>query len=379
MRRILLPLALLIAAGCEQEAQLLPFDTTDFQPVTRTIGSGATTITSPAGVSVTIPEGVAPAGTTVTLNAADTPPPLPAGVERVGESYLLEFSAPVAPELEVELRVSTEGLTQADLVKAIPVLVPLSGGPNLSMAAAQAPGDLPWFGSSIFGWEAPVSFFQFQTVSLIPTFLSSVFSFIRPFDRFDDDLLGGVFGISTVIGPFGTFTACVEGPDNSCGNSSGGGTTASLGDGSWQFSCSSTTAGATTCEDSGLSFEASQELLDRYPDAGAGAEYIDARMTLAGGNAQVTVDYDVAVRAPVGATFTGKRYAGEFTHSGPFTMTPATPEEPGTLTFAGRTYRYELSPSGALTLLVEETLDLANADGSSTAATVRARVPLSAL
>lgn len=365
MRRFALVLSLVLLSGCDQETQTLPFSTTAVEPVTGTIQSGPTTITNPAGLSVTIPSGIAPSGTQVTLRPVATAPTLPSGMEAIGQAYELEFSNPVPLSMQTALRVSTEGLSQEDLVRVVPVIVPMEGtsGASTSLSGA-APPSWIWFGPQV-GWESPVTtFFEFTPLVLLPQFIQPMFTWVNQFD-FESN----IFGMTVSVGPFGGVTLGSPG-------GSGSSTNRSLGDGRWSFSCV-TAVDTEGCLDSGITWEADQELLDRYPGIVAGAAYIDAEVAITGSSATVNVDYDLTARAPIGATFTGKRFKGDYEHTGPISVTPATPTGPGTVTAAGRTYKYEFDASGSgFTLIVEETIELANSDDTTTPAKVKVKIPM---
>ena len=82
--------ALVVAAGCEQESQRLPFSVAPEAPVTRSIPAGGGTLSTAAGASVQFPAGAVAGGTTVSL-ASGAPA---AGTQRSG--------TPVSPGFRLE-------------------------------------------------------------------------------------------------------------------------------------------------------------------------------------------------------------------------------------------------------------------------------------
>lgn len=122
-RRITLLAALVVLGGCSQDDQDLPFESQPSKPVTSTMGSGNTTVSSPDGISLTVPAGALPAGTRITVAKLDrtAAEELPGAV---GDVYLVGFDN--VPTSDPSISFSStlgQGVTAGQLVGMVPVVM----------------------------------------------------------------------------------------------------------------------------------------------------------------------------------------------------------------------------------------------------------------
>lgn len=126
-RRLTLLAALAVLVACSQEDQSLPFQPEPSEPVTRTMGSGNTTVSSPDGISITVPAGALPTGTSITV--AKLNQSVAASVPgAVGDAFLVGFGdAPSSdPSLSFSFALS-EDATAGQLVGMVPVVLRVGG------------------------------------------------------------------------------------------------------------------------------------------------------------------------------------------------------------------------------------------------------------
>jgi hypothetical protein len=122
-RRITLLAAVVVLGACSQEDQTLPFESEPGKPVTSTMGSGSTTISTPDGISLTMPAGALPAGTEITVAKLDRT----AGESipgAVGDVYLIGFDG--VPTSDPSISFSStlgEEATAGQLVGMVPVVL----------------------------------------------------------------------------------------------------------------------------------------------------------------------------------------------------------------------------------------------------------------
>jgi len=121
-RRLTLLAALPVLAACSQEGQKLPFQPEPNEPVTSAMGSGNTTISTPDGISVTVPAGALPAGTHITVaRLQQTVDDVPGAV---GAAYLVGFEG--VPSADPSISFSTtlsQGATAGQLVGMVPLVL----------------------------------------------------------------------------------------------------------------------------------------------------------------------------------------------------------------------------------------------------------------
>jgi hypothetical protein len=122
--------ALAALAGCSQSDQKLPFEFESTAPVVRTMGAGATVVSTPAGLSMTMPAGALPAGSGMMLAKLDRQAHLAGGPPLAGDLYLIGFEG--APRLDPGIEFSfamDQATTAGGLVGLVPVIfrVPVPG------------------------------------------------------------------------------------------------------------------------------------------------------------------------------------------------------------------------------------------------------------
>jgi len=341
-------------AGCTQDDQVLSIDLADDEPVTRTApASGEMTISTPAGVSVTLPEGTVSPGTRVTVAPVDLHQ-VPGASAAIGtKAYLLSFEEPPKKAPIVKFSNTLQGPTPASrILGAVPavrrvssaeakpsnaVVVPMRSVAPLSDASffgsfSEAFQQLrEWLGSNWFASpSAPVTFpdvtgqlqallEQYRRISVqlfSPlndlSFLQSL-SFQQSIDEGFQSSNEGceedpsacnflIFTVEVVTTPLGEPVDLDEEavlyPLIPEGRSS-----ASFG-----LVCAGFDVGdeVETCGFENVDVRASQTLLDRYAGSGVAIKYIAAVATLhEDGTAEGLVEYDVALRVPMGAGITG--------------------------------------------------------------------------
>lgn len=136
--RWLLAVMVLMASGCEQESQPLPFSTSTEAEVTRSIPATGATLSTAAGASVQFPAGAVDAGTVVSLQAG-----VPAGEAQrsgtpVSTGYRLEPAGmTLARPAPVELRIQAarrDSLWLASVVNVSAGGVREHGGTRVDLA-----------------------------------------------------------------------------------------------------------------------------------------------------------------------------------------------------------------------------------------------------
>lgn len=132
-RRITLLAALAVLVACSQEDQALPFESEPGKPVTSTMGSGNTTVSTPDGISLTVPAGALPAGTEITVVKLDRTvgQELPGAV---GDAYIVGFDGvPTSgPSISFSSTLDQEA-TAGQIVGMVPVVMRV-GSPGTSPA-----------------------------------------------------------------------------------------------------------------------------------------------------------------------------------------------------------------------------------------------------
>lgn len=182
----LVAFAAIVAAmsGCTQEDQVLSFKLADDEPVTRTVpASGEVTISTPAGMSVTLPEGTVTPGTKVTAQLVDASKI--AGVPDMAGNvaFLLSFEEPPKKDPVVTFTNTFNGsITALQLLSAVPAAIrvstdgPAPSGTIVVPSWSVAPGHGDY---SPVGPEFP-SFFGDKITKLIGGVLSTVFGISAP-------------------------------------------------------------------------------------------------------------------------------------------------------------------------------------------------------
>ena len=132
-RRITLLAAVVVLGACSQEDQTLPFESEPGKPVTSTMGSGNTTVSTPDGISLTMPAGALPAGTEITVAKLDRTvgESIPGAV---GDVYLVGFDGvPTSdPSISFSFTLNQEA-TAGQLVGMVPVVLRV-GAPGTTPA-----------------------------------------------------------------------------------------------------------------------------------------------------------------------------------------------------------------------------------------------------
>lgn len=152
-RRMALIAAALSAAAlaaCVQDDQKLPFSLEDDRPVTRTVPtSGDLTISTPAGLSMTLPEGAVSPGSEVTIARIDVPD-LTGGPELVGNSiYVIGFDEVPQKDPVVTFTATLEKeYTAGELIGMVPVVVRAGSGGGATFSKGRAPAGQARFDQS---------------------------------------------------------------------------------------------------------------------------------------------------------------------------------------------------------------------------------------
>lgn len=151
-RRITAPAVLAglaFLSACEQTTQVSPLDAITAQ-VTRTVSDQATTLSSPAGVSVQIPAGALPAGTEVQLSTVAAPTAHPSGATASKHTFRLAPAGLVLGEparVDVKLDASTAEPWLASLVLSTPDGVTEDGMAQVDLAARTLEGSIGTMGT----------------------------------------------------------------------------------------------------------------------------------------------------------------------------------------------------------------------------------------
>lgn len=154
LQRVIGAMVLIVLAGCSPEDQMLPFEFDTTAPVVRAVGSGATVVSSPAGISLSLPAGALPAGSEVMLAKLDRKSRLSGGPELAGDLYLVGFEKTPQRDPSIEFSFAlNQKVTAGELVALTPVafrieapgqqpsanLIPASGGMKSQVASAADP------------------------------------------------------------------------------------------------------------------------------------------------------------------------------------------------------------------------------------------------
>lgn len=395
-------------AGCTQDDQVLSIDLADDEPVTRTApAAGEMTISTPAGVSVTLPEGTVSPGARVTVAPVDLRQ-VPGASAAIGnKAYLLSFEEPPKKAPVVKFSNTLQGPTTASrILGAVPavrrvssvemrpshaVVVPIRSVAPLSDASffgffsgafqqLQERLGSNWFASP----SAPVTFpdvtgqfqgllKQFRRISVhlfSPwndlSFLQSL-NFQQSIDEgfqsssdqgCDEDpsacnfLIFTIEMVTTPLGePVDLDEEAVLYPLIPEGRSS-----ASFG-----LVCAGFDAGdeVETCGFENVDVRASQTLLDRYAGSGVAIKYIAAVATLhEDGTAEGLVEYDVALRVPMGAGITGYAMKDSLDITGTWSAVG------NRLTIGGYTFTYATPDPDHVILAVDDSVKVKNNDGT---------------
>jgi len=403
-------------AGCTQDDQVLSIDLADDEPVTRTApAAGEMTISTPAGISVTLPEGAVPAGTKVTVARID--PRDIAGLPATGAdaAYLLTFDRPPTKAPRVSFKSTLRGtVALSDVIAAVPVVLPVSNGAAASLGPAAAPAwsvvpaasptqpranDLP----SYIGWfvDPPSDdllphFPDITAFTTPPVDFSSLpsgqYNAIRPW--FDIDSL---FNDITVNNPSFQQTtsndlesnfeqlllrySCVEAID-ACAfvivTMPLGNTPFATpypepmeiahpiipeGQSSATFALACTGVAwneeTPTCGGDVLDARASRTLLDRYKGAIAAVNFIAAYATLHDdGVVEGTIRYDLALRVPTASGVHGYPLADSLDVTGRWSV------DGDRITVGGYTFNYATPDPDYLVLAVADSVKMKHNDGT---------------
>lgn len=122
--RIIGAVALLMLVGCSQTDQTLPFEVDPGVPVVGTTGTGATVVSTPAGLSMSVPAGALPEGSGVMVTKLDKKTRLSGGLSTVGDIYLIGFEGVPQRDPAIEFSFSmNQGTTAGGLVGMVPLVV----------------------------------------------------------------------------------------------------------------------------------------------------------------------------------------------------------------------------------------------------------------
>jgi hypothetical protein len=123
LQRISGAMVLVALTGCTQEDQKLPFEFESTAPVVRTVGSGATVVSTPAGISLSLPAGAVPAGSEIMLAKLDGKARLSGGSAPVGDLFLVAFEETPQRDPSIEFSFAlNRNVTAGDLVALTPVV-----------------------------------------------------------------------------------------------------------------------------------------------------------------------------------------------------------------------------------------------------------------
>jgi len=407
-------------AGCTQDDQVLSIDLADDEPVTRTApAAGEMTISTPAGISVTLPEGTVSPGTRVTVAPVDLHQ-IPGASAAIGSNaYLLSFEEPPKKAPVVKFSNTLQGPTTASrILGAVPavrrvsstearpssaVVVPVRSVAPLSDASffgsfSEAFQQLQdWLGSNWFASpSAPVTFpditgqlqvllEQYRRISVqlfSPlndlSYLQSL-NFQQSIDEgFQSSTNEGceedpsacnflIFTVEVVTTPLGEpvdldeeavlYPLIPEGRSRA----------------SFGLVCAGFDVGGEveTCGFENVDVRASQTLLDRYPGSGVAIKYIAAVATLhEDGTAEGLVEYDVALRVPMGAGITGYAMSDSLDLEGTWSAVG------NRLTIGEYTFTYATLDPDHVILAVEDSVKVKHNDGTESWEPVQAFLKL---
>lgn len=128
---------LAVLAACSQKDQRVPLEPESNAPVTSVIGSGSTTISTPSGLSMTVPDGALPTGTeiaVVKLDQSETQS-VPGSV---GDAYLVGFDGVTTMDPSIAFSFTpSENTTAGQLVGMVPLVLRV-GSPGTTATALTA-------------------------------------------------------------------------------------------------------------------------------------------------------------------------------------------------------------------------------------------------
>lgn len=369
-----------VLCGCSQEDQVLTIDLASDEPVTRTVpASGEMTISSPAGISVTLPEGSVEPGTKVTVTPVD-----PRQVEGLppttGEAgFVLSFDrAPKgSPRVTFTNRLKGE-VPLPDLVAAVPVFPGLN--PNalnklvwlLDRVSATFPQD-PLTSLTLLPPVLPSGIFPNKTLRDYPTFFYPSFTqqgTPQPgaCEETDPcDLL-----ITTTTPGYTLFYELYPGslevahPIIPEGRSSA----------TFSLVCTGIEVDEEViqCGHEVIDLRGSRTLLERYPGAVAVTALISANATLhADGTAEGSIQYDVALRVPMASGITGYALADSLDVTGQWSV------DGDRITIGGYTFLYGTPDPDHFVLALSDSVKIKHNDGRETWEPVQAFLKLTRL
>lgn len=412
----------LLAAGCSQDDQDLPFSLVDHQPVTRTVpASGEMRITSPEGLSVTFPEGSLPPGSQVTVTPVD-PREISGVPELAGEvAFLLSFDAPLSKAPTVTYSSAfREPVTATRLLRTVPVLIRVDGtdaapASRMNLLPPISTGDDEWdneLGSlaeaiaflnyimkiGIDGFLGLLGFDYRQFVNLLEDCLAKgeelfdVLPECVDTQLFEDataqfeakkaqadacngphcppmnDLLVGLINtrFSTLGSPVDL--DALRGADSHPlippGQSSA----------TFVLMCTGVTwgEGILRCGEENVDARASQVLLDRYAGSIMAINHIIALATLnADGTARGEIQYDAALRVPMASGISGYPVADTLDLTGNWSV------EGNRITVAGYTFAFSVPDEKTLILTVDDSVKVKHNGGGESWEHVQAHLKLS--
>jgi len=408
-----------VLCGCSQEDQVLTIDLASDEPVTRTVpASGEMTISSPAGISVTLPEGSVEPGTKVTVTPVD-----PRQVEGLppttGEAgFVLSFDrAPKgSPRVTFTNRLKGE-VPLPDLVAAVPVMLPVTNGASPSLGPGAAP---VWSVAPALAATRPTpNYVMFP--GLDPNALNKLVSLLdRVSATFPQDphpltsltllppvLPSGIFpnktlrDYPTVFYPgftqLGTPQpgACEEtDPCDLLITTTTPGYTLfyELYPGSLEVAHPIIPEGRSSatfslvctgievdeeviqCGHEVIDLRGSRTLLERYPGAVAVTALISANATLhADGTAEGSIQYDVALRVPMASGITGYALADSLDVTGQWSV------DGDRITIGGYTFLYGTPDPDHFVLALSDSVKIKHNDGRETWEPVQAFLKLTRL
>lgn len=335
----------LLALGCEQEQQSLPFQLESEEPVTRTVSANQeTVVSSPSGATLTLPPNSLPSGTQVTMTPQPTATSVgaPAGAPVIGGTVF--------------------GLSPTGTTLSEPASVDIRY-PQQTLSPTQ---ELGLIGVNNTGTE--IAFMRRATVDLTSRVVSAKIETLGT--------VGALIAPDVLTPQAGTAAPPTGGPIASLVGAG------AFGSAPVTYRASCSIVGATLCTGSSgvVTVHVSQNIADRYASrmamVGTTAE---AELTFDPQTSTVTgsISYESVLRARLGGSVTGTLVFDNLV-TGPGSSAQPTPYviQGAQIIIDGQTYGFTVANNTLTLILPPEEIELENNDGTTTTGTISASLVL---